>query len=133
MRQLSIDQLDNEGRRVSIYDKGTPESKTPMFQRTVSMPGAHKRVIHELLRPRQWKPNHEDRRFMLAVSLSILKDCVCQLLPSMMGNLPKQAVSFHWGIETHPVMSYTQWSAWDSVQVINLLWHSNILHHSMLG
>lgn len=68
VRQLSIDQLDNEGRRVSIYDKGTPEGKTPMFQRTVSMPGVHKRVIHELLRPRQWKPNHEDRRFMLGVS-----------------------------------------------------------------
>lgn len=67
MRQLSIDQLDNEGRRVSIYDKGTPEGKTPMFQRTVSMPGVHKRVINELLRPRQWKPNHEDRHFMLSV------------------------------------------------------------------
>eukprot|EP00879_Flechtneria_rotunda_P009230 GHRR01009663.1.p1 GENE.GHRR01009663.1~~GHRR01009663.1.p1 ORF type:complete len:698 (+),score=243.22 GHRR01009663.1:1376-3469(+) len=65
VRQLSIDQLDNEGRRVSIYDKGTPEGKTPIFQRTVSMPGVHKRVINELLRPRQWKPNHEDRRFML--------------------------------------------------------------------
>jgi hypothetical protein len=68
VRQLSIDQLDNEGRRVSIYDKGTPEHKTPMFQRTVSMPGVHKRVINELLRPRQWKPNHEDRHFMLSVS-----------------------------------------------------------------
>jgi hypothetical protein len=67
VRQLSIDQLDNEGRRVSIYDKGTPEGKTPLFQRTVSMPGVHKRVINELLRPRQWKPNHEDRRFMLQV------------------------------------------------------------------
>jgi hypothetical protein len=67
VRQLSIDQLDNEGRRVSIYDKGTPEGKTPLFTRTVSMPGVHKRVINELLRPRQWKPNHEDRRFMLAV------------------------------------------------------------------
>lgn len=66
VRQLSIDQLDNEGRRVSIYDKGTPEGKTPMFQRTVSMPGVHKRVINELLRPRQWKPNHEDRHFMLS-------------------------------------------------------------------
>jgi hypothetical protein len=34
------------------------------------MPGVHKRVIHELLRPRQWKPNHEDRRFMLSVGLA---------------------------------------------------------------
>ncbi len=69
MRQLSIDQLDNEGRRVSIYDKGTPEGRTPLFSRAPSMPGVHKRVINELLRPRQWKPNHEDRRFMLAVRL----------------------------------------------------------------
>ncbi|KAI8467364.1 MAG: Metallo-dependent phosphatase-like protein [Monoraphidium minutum] len=73
VRQLSIDQLDNEGRRVSIYDKGLPDGqagatpgKSPMFSRSLSMPGVHKRVIHELLRPRQWKPNHEDRRFMLS-------------------------------------------------------------------
>jgi hypothetical protein len=133
VRQLSIDQLDNEGRRVSIYDKalptdgaggastgawrGTlagaqrgrprtftapamarssrllvfllarrltlrpahpppsflppqpPPGKSPLFTRSLSMPGVHKRVIHELLRPRQWKPNHEDRRFMLSVRL----------------------------------------------------------------
>lgn len=151
VRQLSIDQLDNEGRRVSIYDKALPNSgdgagaastgdwgasqhgvqvtvlrctrsvlsslacaalacppfpghclisncllaeresscnnrgllissphpgpappcpsgKSPLFTRSLSMPGVHKRVIHELLRPRQWKPNHEDRRFMLSVS-----------------------------------------------------------------
>eukprot|EP00877_Chromochloris_zofingiensis_P000243 jgi/Chrzof1/10219/Cz04g33020.t1 len=66
VRQLSIDQLDNEGRRVSIYDKGTPEGgKSPLFHRSLSVPGVHKRVINELLRPRQWKPNQEDRRFML--------------------------------------------------------------------
>jgi hypothetical protein len=33
------------------------------------MPGVHKRVINELLRPRQWKPNMEDRRFMLTVGV----------------------------------------------------------------
>ena len=29
VRQLSIDQLDNEGRRVSIYEKGS--DRTPIF------------------------------------------------------------------------------------------------------
>lgn len=29
VRQLSIDQLDNEGRRVSVYDKGS--ERTPIF------------------------------------------------------------------------------------------------------
>jgi len=70
VRQLSIDQLDNESRRVSPYDRtpgADPPGRSPLFHRTVSMPGVHKRVIHELLRPRQWKPNHEDRRFMLSV------------------------------------------------------------------
>lgn len=43
-----------------------------MFTRSLSMPGVHKRVIHELLRPRQWKPNHEDRRFMLSVRAGIV-------------------------------------------------------------
>jgi diadenosine tetraphosphatase ApaH/serine/threonine PP2A family protein phosphatase len=85
VRQLSIDQLDNEGRRVSIYgEKGSPggmaafgggssgggnengmPARSPLFSRSLSVPGAHKRVINELLRPRQWRPNPEDRRFML--------------------------------------------------------------------
>jgi hypothetical protein len=70
VRQLSIDQLDNEGRRVSIYDKALPEGgKSPMFHRSLSVPGVHKRVINELLRPRQWKPNMEDRHFMLQVMM----------------------------------------------------------------
>ncbi|KIY99882.1 hypothetical protein MNEG_8078 [Monoraphidium neglectum] len=77
VRQLSIDQLDNEGRRVSAYPDGTgggsapgtAPAKSPLFSRSLSMPGVHKRVIHELLRPRQWKPNHEDRRFMLSEGL----------------------------------------------------------------
>ena len=74
VRQLSIDQLDNEGRRVSIYDKALPEGgKSPMFHRSLSVPGVHKRVINELLRPRQWKPNMEDRHFMLQVSMYSLE------------------------------------------------------------
>lgn len=64
VRQLSIDQLDNEGRRVSIYEKNVGE-KTPLFHRSFSAPGIHKRVINELLRPRQWKAP-DDRRFILS-------------------------------------------------------------------
>ena len=37
VRQLSIDQLDNEGRRVSIYEKGQGE-KSPLFTRSMSTP-----------------------------------------------------------------------------------------------
>lgn len=36
VRQLSIDQLDNEGRRVSIYEKTT--EKSPLFRRSMSVP-----------------------------------------------------------------------------------------------
>ncbi|GFH18205.1 serine/threonine-protein phosphatase, partial [Haematococcus lacustris] len=66
VRQLSIDQLDNEGRRVGIYDKAM--DKSPLFTRSMSTPqGIHKRVINELLRPRTWKAP-EDRRFFLSAA-----------------------------------------------------------------
>ena len=42
VRQLSIDQLDNEGRRVAIYEKGVniavPGDKSPLFTRSMSAP-----------------------------------------------------------------------------------------------
>ncbi len=41
VRQLSIDQLDNEGRRVSIYENGAgpvgPKEKSPLFTRSMSV------------------------------------------------------------------------------------------------
>jgi hypothetical protein len=40
VRQLSIDQLDNEGRRVSIYENGGPggvKDKSPLFTRSMSV------------------------------------------------------------------------------------------------
>ena len=66
VRQLSIDQLDNEGRRVGVYEgKG---DKSPLFARSFTAPGVdkgtHKRVINELLRPRTWKAP-DDRQFFL--------------------------------------------------------------------
>ncbi|GAX81721.1 hypothetical protein CEUSTIGMA_g9149.t1 [Chlamydomonas eustigma] len=61
VRQLSIDQLDNEGRRVGVYDG---KEKSPLFTRSMSNAGTHKRIINELLRPRTWKAP-EDRHFFL--------------------------------------------------------------------
>lgn len=61
VRQLSIDQFENESRRVSI---GTPgfsgdsRRTTPIIERTSSaLAGIHKSVLAVLLRPREWKPS----------------------------------------------------------------------------
>ncbi|CAL9155747.1 unnamed protein product [Musa hybrid cultivar] len=56
VRQLSIDQFENEGRRVSY---GTPESATAarkLLDRQMSINSLPKKVIAHLLKPRGWKP-----------------------------------------------------------------------------
>ncbi|KAI3832529.1 hypothetical protein MKW98_002075 [Papaver atlanticum] len=56
VRQLSIDQFENEGRRVSY---GTPESATAarkLLDRQMSVNSVPKKVINHLLKPRGWKP-----------------------------------------------------------------------------
>ncbi|GLT77719.1 hypothetical protein SLA2020_492810 [Shorea laevis] len=56
VRQLSIDQFENEGRRVSY---GTPESATAarkLLDRQMSINSVPKNVIAHLLKPRGWKP-----------------------------------------------------------------------------
>ncbi|KAH7837530.1 hypothetical protein Vadar_014876 [Vaccinium darrowii] len=56
VRQLSIDQFENEGRRVSY---GTPESTTAarkLLDRQMSINSVPKKVIAHLLKPRGWKP-----------------------------------------------------------------------------
>ncbi|CAN6343913.1 unnamed protein product [Urochloa humidicola] len=56
VRQLSIDQFENEGRRV-IY--GTPENATAarkLLDRQMSINSVPKKVIASLLKPRGWKP-----------------------------------------------------------------------------
>ncbi|WZZ11455.1 hypothetical protein YC2023_097376 [Brassica napus] len=55
-RQFSIDQFENEGRRVSY---GTPESATAarkLLDRQMSISSVPKKVIAHLLKPRGWKP-----------------------------------------------------------------------------
>ncbi|XP_047317719.1 serine/threonine-protein phosphatase BSL3 [Impatiens glandulifera] len=56
VRQLSIDQFENEGRRVSY---GTPENATAarkLLDRQMSVSSVPKKVIAHLLKPRGWKP-----------------------------------------------------------------------------
>ncbi|KAI4385423.1 hypothetical protein MLD38_003450 [Melastoma candidum] len=56
VRQLSIDQFENEGRRVSY---GTPENATAarkLLDRQMSINSVPKKVMAHLLKPRGWKP-----------------------------------------------------------------------------
>ncbi|CAN4119145.1 unnamed protein product [Withania somnifera] len=56
VRQLSIDQFENEGRRVSY---GTPENATAarkLLDRQMSINSVPKKLIAHLLKPRGWKP-----------------------------------------------------------------------------
>lgn len=56
VRQLSIDQFENEGRRVSY---GTPENASAarkLLERDISVNTVSKKVIEQLLKPRGWKP-----------------------------------------------------------------------------
>ncbi|XP_011008746.1 PREDICTED: serine/threonine-protein phosphatase BSL3-like [Populus euphratica] len=56
VRQLSIDQFENEGRRGSY---GTPESATAarkLLDRQMSINSVPKKVVVHLLKPRGWKP-----------------------------------------------------------------------------
>ncbi|CAM8979401.1 unnamed protein product [Rhodiola kirilowii] len=60
VRQLSLDQFENESRRMM------PASNDPSrkFVRQKSPQGLHKKIISQLLRPRNWKPP-VNRRFFL--------------------------------------------------------------------
>mmetsp|Transcript_3467 Transcript_3467/g.7218 ORF Transcript_3467/g.7218 Transcript_3467/m.7218 type:complete len:903 (-) Transcript_3467:555-3263(-) len=74
VRQLSLDQFENEGRRVRDYNlegEAPTASETQDLYLPLDRPspetGVHKRVIASLLRPRDWTPPM-DRKFFLDVS-----------------------------------------------------------------
>ncbi|CAM8886785.1 unnamed protein product [Rhodiola kirilowii] len=74
VRQLSIDQFENEGRRVSY---GTPENATAarkLFDRQMSIHSIPKKVISHLLKPRGWKPPVRRQFFLDSNELSDLCD-----------------------------------------------------------
>ncbi|XP_020276756.1 serine/threonine-protein phosphatase BSL3 isoform X1 [Asparagus officinalis] len=74
VRQLSIDQFENEGRRVSY---GTPESATAarkLLDRQMSINSVPKKVIAHLLKPRGWKPPVRRQFFLDCNELADLCD-----------------------------------------------------------
>lgn len=74
VRQLSIDQFENEGRRVSY---GTPDSGVAakkLLDRQKSIQGINKKVISYLLKPRGWKPPVKRQFFLEAHEIAELCD-----------------------------------------------------------
>jgi hypothetical protein len=75
VRQLSIDQFENESRRVSIGTPGDLSTRrpTPVFDRTSPLAGIHKSVLAVLLRPREWRPSVD--RCACAVAVLACRRC----------------------------------------------------------
>ncbi|KAI3707699.1 hypothetical protein L6452_26328 [Arctium lappa] len=74
VRQLSIDQFENEGRRVGY---GTPENVTAarkLLDRQMSINSVAKKVIAHLLKPRGWKPPVRRQFFLDCNELADLCD-----------------------------------------------------------
>ncbi|XP_022851069.1 serine/threonine-protein phosphatase BSL1-like isoform X2 [Olea europaea var. sylvestris] len=63
VRQLSLDQFENESRRM-IPLPNDLSHPTKIFTRQKSPQGLHKKIISTLLRPRNWKPP-SNRKFFL--------------------------------------------------------------------
>ncbi|CAK9194325.1 unnamed protein product [Sphagnum troendelagicum] len=79
VRQLSIDQFENEGRRVSY---GTPDSTSQarrFLDRQMSISGVQKRVLAYLLKPRGWKPPVKRHFFMDSSEIAELCDAAERL------------------------------------------------------
>jgi protein phosphatase len=76
---LSIDQFENEGRRVSY---GTPDSTSQarrLLDRQMSISGVQKRVLAYLLKPRGWKPPVKRHYFMDSSEIAELCDAAERL------------------------------------------------------
>lgn len=74
VRQLSIDQFENEGRRVSITPIDASRS-TPLIDCSMPFAGIHKSVLASLLNPREWKPSSD--RYVAPDALVALRSHFC--------------------------------------------------------
>ncbi|KAM3303220.1 serine/threonine-protein phosphatase BSL3 isoform X1 [Capsicum chacoense] len=82
VRQLSIDQFENEGRRVSY---GTPENATAarkLLDRQMSINSVPKKLIAHLLKPRGWKPPVRRQFFLDCNEISDLCDSAERIFAS---------------------------------------------------
>ncbi|KAL5701470.1 protein-serine/threonine phosphatase [Ranunculus cassubicifolius] len=64
VRQLSLDQFENESRRMIPMNSESPYPTKKFYTRQKSPQGLHKKIISALLRPRNWKAP-ANRRFFL--------------------------------------------------------------------
>lgn len=64
VRQLSLDQFENEGRRMSPWNMDQAQGAKRLLNRQKSPVGLHKKIIASLLKPRNWRPP-VNRRFFL--------------------------------------------------------------------
>ncbi|XP_074294971.1 serine/threonine-protein phosphatase BSL3-like isoform X1 [Silene latifolia] len=81
-RSFSIDQFENEGRRVSY---GTPENATAarkLLDRQMSISSIPKKVIAHLLKPRGWKPPVRRQFFMDCNDIAELCDSAERIFAS---------------------------------------------------
>ncbi|KAL6976477.1 Serine/threonine-protein phosphatase bsl3 [Sarracenia purpurea var. burkii] len=91
VRQLSIDQFENEGRRVSY---GTPESATAarkLLDRQMSINSVPKKVIAHLLKPRGWKPPVRRQFFLDCNEIADLCDSAERIFTSELSVLQLKA------------------------------------------
>ncbi|MQM19448.1 hypothetical protein Taro_052452, partial [Colocasia esculenta] len=82
VRQLSIDQFENEGRRVSY---GTPENASAarkLLDRQMSINTVPKKVIAHLLKPRGWKPPVRRQFFLDCNEIADLCDSADRIFAS---------------------------------------------------
>ncbi|KAF8098259.1 hypothetical protein N665_0270s0030 [Sinapis alba] len=82
VRQLSIDQFENEGRRVGY---GTPESATAarkLLDRQQSINSVPKKVVAHLLKPRGWKPPVRHQFFLDCNEIADLCDSAERIFSS---------------------------------------------------
>lgn len=82
VRQLSIEQFKNEGRRVSMFESngdggmtpGTGDHRSPLIDRAFSEVGIQKPFLH-LLNPREWRESEDVREFSYSFDqISLLCD-----------------------------------------------------------
>ncbi|KAG6478343.1 serine/threonine-protein phosphatase BSL2 homolog [Zingiber officinale] len=82
VRQLSIDQFENEGRRVSY---GTPENASAarkLLDRQMSINTVPKKVLAHLLKPRGWKPPVQRQFFLDCNEIADLCDSAERIFTS---------------------------------------------------
>eukprot|EP00249_Psilotum_nudum_P023104 c28750_g1_i1 orf=412-3258(+) len=79
VRQLSLDQFENEGRRVSYGSADGSGAAKKLLDKQLSSRGLHKKIISYLLKPRGWKPPLRRQFFMDANDVAELCDSVEQI------------------------------------------------------